>query len=314
VGIIAGAGLYAFRDPFGIKPIILGKKVTEAGVQYAVASESVVLDVSGYERVRDLRAGEAMFIGKDGEPQFKQVANSPHRPCIFEYIYFARPDSRIDGVSVYESRIKQGERLAEAWRKTGLEIDAVIPVPESARTAAQSMAEALDVPYREGFVKNRYVGRTFIMPNDKERQESIRHKLNPIKAEFEGKKVLIVDDSIVRGNTSKQLVKIAKQMGAEKVYLASYSPPLLFPCLYGVDMSTKREFIARDKQIEEVAKEIGCDFLLFQTVDDMEAAVRDAGAEGFEFCKACFVGKYPTGDITDAMLNDIETDRIAAHG
>lgn len=314
VGSIANVGLYAFRDPFGIKPIILGRKNTEKGVYWAVASESVVLDVSGYERVRDLAAGEAMFIGKDGEPQFKQVGNQPHRPCIFEYIYFARPDSRIDGVSVYESRIVQGQKLAAAWRKTGIEVDAVMPVPESARTAAQSMAETLGVPYREGFVKNRYVGRTFIMPNDKERQSSIRHKLNPIRSEFEGKKVLIVDDSIVRGNTSKQLVKIARQMGAEKVYLASYSPPLLYPCLYGVDMSTKREFIARDKEIEEVAQEIGCDYLLFQTIEDMEAAVRESGADGFEFCKACFEGEYPTRDITDNMLEDIERDRIAAHG
>jgi len=314
VGTIANVGLYAFRDPFGIKPIILGKKITPEGVHWAVASESVVLDVAGYERVRDLRAGEALFIGKNAEPEFKVVGTQPHRPCIFEYIYFARPDSRIDGVSVYESRIKQGEKLADAWRKTGLEIDAVIPVPESARTAAQAMAEALEVPYREGFVKNRYVGRTFIMPNDKERQSSIRHKLNPIRSEFEGKKVLIVDDSIVRGNTSKQLVKIARQMGAEKVYLASYSPPLLFPCLYGVDMSTKREFIARGKEIEEVAKEIGCDFLLFQTVEDMEAAVRESGAPDFQFCKACFVGDYPTGDITESMISDIENDRLAAHG
>lgn len=311
VGIIAGVGMYAFRDPFGIKPCIFGRKQTEKGWQYAVASESVVLDVAGYEIVRDLKAGELLWIGMDHEPKFVQVGNKPHRPCIFEYIYFARPDSFLDDASVYAARLELGKKLGEQWKQTGLEVDVVIPVPESARTAAQTMADVLGVPYREGFVKNRYVGRTFIMPNDKARQSTIRHKLNPIRAEFEGKRVLILDDSIVRGNTSRQIVKIARQMGAKKVYLASYSPPLLFPCLYGIDMSTKREFVARGRTMQEIAKELGADHVVYQTIEDMEKAVRAVGPDR-QFCKACFDGHYPTGDITERMLSDIEQDRMAA--
>jgi amidophosphoribosyltransferase len=312
VGIIAGSGMFAFRDPFGIKPIILGRKQTPDGTAFAVASESVVLEVAGYEIVRDLAAGEALWIGNDRRLQFMQVGTSPHRPCIFEYIYFARPDSVLDGASVYRSRLLLGRALAETWRRTGLEIDAVIPVPESARPAAQAMAEALGVPYREGFVKNRYVGRTFIMPNDAARKDSVRVKLNPIRMEFEGKRVLIVDDSIVRGHTSRQLVQIARQMGATKVYLASCSPPLLHPCPYGIDMSTRREFIARGRTVEEVAKDLGCDHLVFQTLDDMIQAVRASGAAGGKFCSACFDGHYPTGDVTDSMLLEIERERLAA--
>ncbi|MCA8948757.1 MAG: amidophosphoribosyltransferase [Planctomycetes bacterium] len=312
VGITA-EGMYAFRDPFGIKPIILGKKTTPEGVWYAAASESVVLDVSGYEVVRDLAAGEMLWIGKDREPHFLQVADKPHRPCIFEYIYFARPDSFLDGTSVYEARMELGRRLAASFRTTGFHADVVVPVPESAKTAAQTMAEELGLPCREGFVKNRYVGRTFIMPNDETRRASIRAKLNPIRAEFEGKDVIILDDSIVRGNTSKQIVAIARQMGARKVYFASYSPPLLFPCLYGIDMSTKREFIARDRTPEELAREIGADHVLYQTVEEMIDAVRVAGGTPErEFCTACFAGEYPTGDITESMIASIEQDRLAA--
>ena len=312
VGIVAGVGMYAFRDPFGIKPCIFGRKKTEQGYWYAVASESVVLDVAGYEIVRDLKAGELLWIGPDREPRFVQVGDQPHRPCIFEYIYFARPDSFLDATSVYNARLELGTSLADAWKKTGLEVDAIVPVPESARTAAQRMAERLGVPYREGFVKNRYVGRTFIMPNDKARKETIRQKLNPIRSEFEGKRVLILDDSIVRGNTSRQIVKIARQMGAKKVYLASYSAPLLHPCFYGIDMSTKREFVARGRTPADIAKELGADYVLYQTLEDMVACVRRAGVRDREFCKACFDGHYPTGDITERMLNDIEQDRLAA--
>ncbi|MBK9129572.1 MAG: amidophosphoribosyltransferase [Phycisphaerales bacterium] len=313
VGIIAGAGMFAFRDPFGIKPIILGRRaVPTGGYYYAVASESVVLDVAGYEIVRDLAAGEALWIGPDRQPHFMQVGKEPHRPCIFEYIYFARPDSVLDGASVYHSRLVLGRQLAKAWQATGLEVDAVIPVPESSCPAAQAMAEALGVPYREGFVKNRYVGRTFIMANDGARRDSVRQKLNPIRMEFEGRRVLIVDDSIVRGHTSRQIIKIARQMGAKKVYLASYSPPLLHPCPYGIDMSTRREFIARDRTVEEIAKEIGCDHLVFQTVPDMLEAVRPLHAEGRGFCTACFDGNYPTGDVTESMLSDIENERLLA--
>jgi amidophosphoribosyltransferase len=309
---ITSQGMYAFRDPFGIKPIIFGKKETPEGTWYAVASESVVLDVSGYEVVRNLKAGELLWIGADRVPQFVQVASQPHRPCIFEYIYFARPDTFLDETSVYEARMELGRRLGRSFRATGLTADVVIPVPESARTAAQTMAEELGLPCREGFVKNRYIGRTFIMPNDKARRDSIRAKLNPIRAEFEGKNVIILDDSIVRGNTSRQMVKIARQMGAKKVYLASYSPPLLFPCPYGIDMSTKREFVARGRSHEQIAQELGADLVLYQTLEQMVDAVRTAGNGKLEFCKACFEGSYPTGDITEAMLSDIEQDRIAA--
>jgi amidophosphoribosyltransferase len=315
VGIIAEAGMFAFRDPFGIKPIIVGRKrASDGGFFYAVASESVVLDVAGYEIVRDLAAGEALWIGKDRQPRFLQVAGQPHRPCIFEYIYFARPDSILDGASVYHSRLMMGRKLAAAWQRTGIEVDVVIPVPESSCPAAQAMAEALGVPYREGFVKNRYVGRTFIMPNDAARKDSVRQKLNPIRMEFEGKRVLIVDDSIVRGHTSKQIVKIARQMGAAKVYLASYSPPLLHPCPYGIDMSTRREFIARGRTVDEIARDIGCDHLLFQDVHEMLDAVQPLHRGDRKFCTACFDGNYPTGDVTENMLAEIENERLAAAG
>ncbi len=312
VGIIAGEGMYAFRDPFGIKPIIVGRKVLPQGIQYAVASESVVLDVSGYEVIRDLEAGEALWIGKDREVHTIQLGSSPHRPCVFEYVYFARPDSTLDEVSVYKARLRLGQRLAESWRETGVEADVVIPVPESSRTAAQAMAEELDLPYREAFVKNRYVGRTFIMPSEEERRNSVRQKLNPIRMEFEGKRVLIVDDSIVRGNTSRQIVDIARQMGAAKVYLASYSAPLVYPCPYGIDMSTRREFIARGRTNEEIAKELGADYLLYQATEDMVDAVRWQQRPEVEFCTACFTGSYPTGDVTETMLSDIEEERLAA--
>jgi len=312
VGITA-EGMYAFRDPFGIKPIIFGKKETPQGTWFAVASESVVLDVAGYEVVRDLAAGEMLWIGEDRVPRFVQVGKEPHRPCIFEYIYFARPDAALDGTSVYEARMELGRRLAWAFRKTGLEADVVIPVPESAKTAAQTMAEELGLPCREGFVKNRYIGRTFIMPNDAARRASIRAKLNPIRAEFEGKRVIILDDSIVRGNTSRQIVAIARQMGAAKVHFASYSAPLLYPCFYGIDMSTKREFVARDRTNAEIAAELGADTVFYQTLEEMVDGVRAAGAaKGREFCTGCFSGEYPTGDISEEMVAEIEKDRMEA--
>jgi len=316
VGIVGSAGMFAFRDPHGIKPIIVGKKESADGTYYAIASESVVLDVMGYEVMRNLRAGEVLWIDRERQLHFFQVGNSPHRPCVFEYVYFARPDSFLDDISVYRARMRLGQKLAESWRATGLEVDAVIPVPESSCTAAQAMAEALGVPYREGFVKNRYVGRTFIMASNKQRQDSIRHKLNPIRMEFEGKRVLILDDSIVRGNTSRQIVRLTREMGAVKIYLASYSPALKYPCPYGIDMATRKEFIARDRDDAAIAAEIGCDYLLYQGIDDMVEAVRWDGQEGeqVEFCKACFCGEYPTDDVTPERLVEIEQERIASAG
>ncbi|MGE0144152.1 MAG: amidophosphoribosyltransferase [Planctomycetota bacterium] len=317
VGIVADAGMFAFRDPFGIKPIILGRRESADGPFWAVASESVVLDVAGFTPVRDVAAGEVIWIDSaTGELKSYQVGTKPHRPCVFEHVYFARPDSVLDSVSVYEARLEMGRELAKKWRESGREVDVVIPVPESARTAAQQMAEDLGIPYREGFVKNRYVGRTFIMPNDRERQSSVRHKLNPIRVEFEGKRVLIVDDSIVRGNTMRQIVRIARQMGAKEVHLASYSPPLLHPCPYGIDMSTKREFIARGRTATEIAEQLGCNSVVYQDLAPMLGAAKRvaqrAGKSDCTWCTACFDGNYPTGDITEAMLADIEADRIAA--
>ena len=313
ITLILGHGVVGFRDPNGIRPLVIGTRDTPRGREYMLASESVALDQGGFRRLRDVGPGEAVYIDQQGRLHTRQCVPAPrHTPCIFEYVYFARPDTFLDGTSVYEARMELGRRLGRAFLDTKLVADVVIPVPESARTAGQTMAEVIGVPCREGFVKNRYVGRTFIMPNDKARQATIRTKLNPIRAEFEGKRVVILDDSIVRGNTSRQMVKIARQMGAAKVYLASYSPPLLFPCLYGIDMSTKREFVARGRSHEEIARELGADHVVYQTIEQMEDAVRTAGNKDLQFCKACFAGTYPTGDITEGMIADIERDRLEA--
>ena len=311
VGMIANKGMFAFRDPFGIKPIIFGTRESPEGTYYAIASESVALEIAGFTNLRDLAAGESLWIDKDRKVHSKVLSTKPHRPCIFEHVYFARPDSMLDEISVYRTRLRLGEAMAEAWRKTGLEVDVVIPVPESARSAGQSMAQSLGVPCREGLVKSRYIGRTFIMANDKERKTSIRHKLNPIRIEFEGKRVLLLDDSIVRGNTATELVRMAREAGAAKVYLASYSPPLLYPCPYGIDMSTKREFIARDKTMDELAKVFDCDAIVYQDLSDMVAAARVGNAKIERFCTACFDGEYPTGDITAEVLEAIENERIS---
>jgi amidophosphoribosyltransferase len=229
---------------------------------------------------------------------------------VFEYVYFARPDSNLEGISVYRSRIRMGERLARAFRERGLTADVVIPVPDSARTAALAMAQELDLPYREALVKNRYVGRTFIMPNQKERRRSVRHKLNTIEEEFAGRDVLLVDDSIVRGTTSRQIVELARGAGARKVIFASTSPPLTHPCVYGIDMSTRREFVARDRTHEQVARKIGADSVLYQTLDDLVSAVTEGHPEVTKMCTACFSGDYPTGDITPRMLQQIEDERL----
>lgn len=314
VGIIPRHGMFAFRDPYGIKPIVIGERCETSDCggperSVAVASESVVLDVLGYETRRDLAAGEAVFVDNERRIHAERLSDRPHRPCLFELVYFARPDSCLDRISVHKARLRMGEALAERWVASGLHADVIIPVPESARTAALSMAQVLSMPYREGLVKNRYVGRTFIMPKDTERRDSVRAKLNPIPLEFEGKDVLLVDDSIVRGNTSRQIVRMARAAGARKVFLASCSPPLRYPCPYGIDMSTKREFIARGRTPGEVGAEIGCDGLVYQRLDDLERAGLRGNPRLERFCKACFDGDYPTEDLTPEHLAAIEAER-----
>jgi amidophosphoribosyltransferase len=311
VATIADGGLVAFRDPFGIKPCVFGEKETPEGKWFACASETVVLDVNGYKRSFDLDAGEAIFVGSDRKVIRKKLSDKPHRPCIFELVYFARPDSFLDDVSVYKTRGRFGEALAKQWREAGAPMpDAVIPIPDSSRDAALAMALGLGVPYREGLVKNRYIGRTFIMPNQKRRTSSIRRKLNPIPIEFDGKDVLLVDDSIVRGNTARRIVQMAREAGARKVYFAACCPPLVSPCPYGIDMATKKEFIATNLSHDEVRTQIGADYLMYLDRDAMNAAARAGNPKIEKFCNACFTGEYPTGDVTEEQLRAIEKDRL----
>jgi len=314
VGFVAGRGLFAFRDPHGIKPIAIGRKPTPEGMAYAVASESVVLSSLDYEILPWGAPGEALFVDGEGRVDRTQIAPANPHPCLFEFVYFARPDSYLDGVSVYRARIRMGERLAETFRRTGLRADVVIPVPDSARTAGLALAQALGLPYREGLVKNRYVGRTFLMPGDGERRRSVRHKLNVIEEEFRGRDVLLVDDSIVRGHTSRQIVELARNAGARKVLFASTAPPLVHPCVYGIDMSTRREFVARGRSPEEVAREIGADAVIYQTLDDLLGAVQEGSRGPRQACTACFSGRYPTGDITPDLLLEIENERLVHAG
>ena len=311
VGVIAGEGLYAFRDPYGIKPIMYGQRMDDQGRKsWCIASESVLLDILDFHHNTDLKAGEAIFIDLAGNLHRKQLADKPHSPCLFEWVYFARPDSFLDRVSVYKTRRRLGESMADIWRATGWQADVVIPVPESATTSAMALAHALGMKYREGLVKNRYIGRTFIMGSNRARQASIRLKLNPIQIEFEGKDVLLVDDSIVRGNTSRQIVELARRAGARKVYFASVSPPLRHPCVYGIDMSTKNEFVAKDRTPEEVAEAIGADGVVYQTLENLIASVREGNPQIQATCSACFSGVYPTGDVTEEQLARIEAERL----
>ncbi len=310
VATLADGGMVCFRDPFGIKPIVFGEKETAEGRWFACASESVVLDVNGYRRTFDIGAGEAVFVDSERRIHRRKLANQPHRPCIFELVYFARPDSFLDDISVYKTRKRFGEALAEQWRAEGAPTpDVVIPIPDSSRDAALEMALGLGVPYREGLIKNRYIGRTFIMPSQRERRSSVRRKLNPIRIEFEGKKVLLVDDSIVRGTTSKRIVEMAREAGATEVYLASTSPPLIAPCPYGVDMATKTEFIADGRTTEEIARELGVDHLMYLEREAMNACARAGNPRIEHFCNACFTGDYPTGDITVERLRAIAGDK-----
>jgi len=304
VSLIANKGLLAFRDKNGIKPLMMGQN----GSSYCFASESVALDLLGYKDMRDVEPGEAIFIDAENNCYTKQIKQSKKAGCIFEYVYFARPDSIIDGIGVYEARLRLGEELGKECLKQGIKPDVVMPVPDTARGAAQLVAEVLGVKHREGLIKNRYIHRTFIMPTQSVRIEAVRLKLNPIKPEIRGKDVLLIDDSIVRGNTSREIIALIRSVGARKVYYALYSPPLRYPCVYGIDMQTRGEFIARDKSIEEIRKSIHADALVYQTVQGLVKGV-GAGSEGF--CTACFTGTYPT-EIPSPFMERIEADRVMA--
>jgi len=308
--VIADVGLVAFRDPFGIKPMVFGQREDARGTWFACASESVVLDVNGYKRTLDIGPGEAVLVDMERKVHRRQVAREPHRPCIFELIYFARPDSFIDDISVYKTRHRFGVALAQQWKASGAPLpDAVIPVPDSSRDAALAFAMELGVPYREGLIKNRYIGRTFIMPDQTSRSTSIRRKLNPIPLEFDGKDVVLIDDSIVRGNTSKRIVQMARDAGAKKVYFGVTSPPLIAPCPYGVDMASKKEFVATDASVDEIAEILGVDYLLYLDREAMNAAARVGNPRIERFCNACFTGEYPTPDVTLERLRAIEAER-----
>lgn len=310
VAVLPDVGLLAFRDPFGIKPIVLGQKQTDEGIWHAVASESVVLDVAGYRGIQDIKNGEAVFVDTQGNVHRETLAHQPHRPCIFELVYFARPDSMLDQMSVYKTRNRFGHALAQQWRASDAPVpDVVIPIPDSSRDAAMAMAAELGVPYREGLVKNRYIGRTFIMPSQTSRKSSVRRKLNTIPLEFRDKNVCLVDDSIVRGNTARRIVRMARDAGAKKVYLAITSPALTSPCPYGIDMATKTEFIATGLETHEVAAKLEADYLLYLDREAMNEAARAGNPEVKRFCNACFTGEYPTGDITPEVLETIGSER-----
>jgi len=305
VAQISGYGLLAFRDPNGIRPLCIGRMETDEGTEWMVASESVALEGSGFVFVRDVDPGEAVFIDLDGRFVSRQCAENPQLvPCIFEYVYFARPDSLIDGVSVYDARLRMGEYLADkVARNMRLgDIDVVMPIPDSSRPAAMQLAARLNLDYREGLIKNRYVGRTFIMPGQAVRRKSVRQKLNAIGMEFKGKNVLLVDDSIVRGTTSREIVDMARAAGANKVYFASAAPPVRFPNVYGIDMPTQSELIATGRSDEEIARAIGADSLIYQDLADMQQSVRDLNPKMSRFEASCFDGEYVTGDITAEYL------------
>ena len=313
VALIAGFGLLAFRDPFGIRPLCFGEGDTPDGRQVMVASESVALEGTGHVMTRDVAPGEAIFITSEGQVFSQQCAENPSlHPCMFEYVYLARPDSIMDGISVYQARLNMGETLAQRLISTmpPNEIDVVIPIPESSRPSAMQLAQKIGKPYREGFVKNRYVGRTFIMPGQGVRKKSVRQKLNVIASEFKGRNVLLVDDSIVRGTTSREIVQMARDAGARKVYLASAAPPVRFPNVYGIDMPTATELVAHDRNIEEIRVAIGCDALIYQDIEGMKRAIGALNPQLDGFDASCFDGVYITGDITPETIARMNAERV----
>jgi len=314
VAMVIGGGIVGFRDKFGIRPLVFGKRETESGTDYMIASESVALDILGFQLVRDVAPGEAVYVSAQGELSTRVCAESTvHTPCIFEQVYLARPDSIIDQVSVYKSRLRMGEKLADRivslYSRHEHDIDVVIPIPDTGRTAALPLAHRLDVKYREGFVKNRYIGRTFIMPGQQQRRKSVRQKLNPIELEFKGKNVLLVDDSIVRGTTISQIIALARAAGARKVYMASAAPAVRFPNVYGIDMPSAGEFVAYNRTNEEVARVIGADWLVYQNTDDLVACAVEGNPRITRYECSIFDGDYVTGDIDDAYLERLSFNR-----
>ncbi|MCK6262660.1 amidophosphoribosyltransferase [Vibrio sp. ZSDE26] len=312
VAMIIGHGMIAFRDPNGIRPLCLGKREVDGKTEYMVASESVALDAVGFDFVRDVAPGEAVYATFDGQLFTQQCADNPVlNPCLFEYVYFARPDSFIDKISVYSARVEMGKKLGERIKEeyAHLDIDVVIPIPETSCDIALQIAQAIDTPYRQGFVKNRYVGRTFIMPGQQQRKKSVRRKLNAIRSEFKDKNVLLVDDSIVRGTTSEQIIEMARDSGAKKVFMVSAAPEIRFPNVYGIDMPTANELIAHGRDNDAICKQIGADELIFQTLDDLVEAVGLGNTDIARFESSVFSGEYVTGDINQDYLDYLESLR-----
>ncbi len=311
IAMIGGHGIVAFRDPHGIRPLQLGKRRYGMKEEYIIASENTVFPALGFDFVRDIQPGEVIFIDRQNRLFSKQVAKGDLSPCLFEWVYLAAPDSTIDGVNVYKARVRMGEALARQIQKSGIKIDSVIPIPDTARAAAAGLADKLKVRYREGFVKNRYIARTFIMPGQGVRQRSLRFKLHPIELEFKNQNVLLVDDSIVRGNTSKKIIEMVRESGAKKVYFASAAPPIIAPDPYGIDLPTFGELIAADHSMEEVRKSIGADKLFYGTIEDLRWSVQYGNRSIKHFSEGCFTGKYPTPDVNLKKLRklgDIRND------
>ena len=309
VSLITDRGVVAFRDPNGIRPLCFGQRASDGKIETMVASESVALDSAGFKLERDLKPGEAIFIDKDGKVHTRLCSeNSTVSPCIFEYVYFARPDSIIDGISVYKARMNMGTALADNIKKAlpDNDIDVVVPIPDTSRISALELSSRLNIPFREGFIKNRYIGRTFIMSQQHERSKSVKRKLNAIKSEFNNKTVLLVDDSIVRGTTSRQIVEMAREAGAKKVYMASAAPPVKFPNVYGIDMPASKEFIADNRTVDEIANFIGCDKLFYQNLNDLIKAVNSESSSVTKFDSSCFDGEYITGDVNEEYLLSLD--------